>query len=370
MTLRRLLALVFAFTISLHAAEARWHPNVLKQPKDWFRSQEARSVADSVLQYQSPQGGWPKSTDIAKPPRTPDDIPPPGRGRANSLDNEATTLPMEFLARMVDATDDARYRGAFSRGLDYLLAAQYPDGGWPQFFPLRGEYYDRITFNDDAMVRVMSLLQKIITGKTPYAFITAEQRSKSEAALTKAVACVLKTQIKHDGKLTAWCAQYDEQKLEPAWARSYEPPSLSGSESVGITRFLMSIEKPTPEVIAAIEAAVDWLRSAALQGIRLEDFTNAAGQPDKRVLTDPTSPALWARFYDQRDRNREAHRLRLLRQLARKTAGSRVSRLAFHPPASSPKQRTVKPSDTPSPGVVKKDEKNVTETAPAGISRY
>jgi PelA/Pel-15E family pectate lyase len=299
MNLHRLLPLVFAFTLSLHAAEVRWHPNILKQPKEWFASQEARAVADSVLQYQSPQGGWPKSTDIAKPPRTPDDIPPPGRGRANSLDNEATTLPMEFLARMVDATDDARYRDAFSRGLEYLLAAQYPNGGWPQFFPLRGEYYDRITFNDDAMVRVMSLLRQIIEGKAPYAsFVTTEQRTKSEAALARAVDCVLKTQIKHDGMLTAWCAQYDEHKLEPAWARTYEPPSLSGSESVGITRFLMGIEKPTPEIIAAVEAAVDWLRSAALQGIRLEDFTNAEGKPDKRIVTDPNAPTLWARFYE------------------------------------------------------------------------
>ena len=44
---------------------------------------------------------------------------------------------MRFLALMVQATRDIRYRAAFDRGVDYLLAAQYPNGGWPQYFPLR-----------------------------------------------------------------------------------------------------------------------------------------------------------------------------------------------------------------------------------------
>ena len=102
----------------------RWGEAVLRQQSQWYDSSEARAVADSVIQYQSPQGGWPKSTNLAKPPRTPDDIPPLGRGRANSLDNDATTLPMAFLARVVHVTGEAKYRDSFLRGVDYLLTAQ------------------------------------------------------------------------------------------------------------------------------------------------------------------------------------------------------------------------------------------------------
>ena len=72
--------------------QVRFSKNLLKKDAKWFRSDEAKAVADSVIQYQSPQGGWPKSTDLAKPPRSPDDIPLPGRGRANSLDNDATMV--------------------------------------------------------------------------------------------------------------------------------------------------------------------------------------------------------------------------------------------------------------------------------------
>lgn len=87
-------------------AQIRFDKNLLKRDDAWFRSEAARAVADSVIQYQSPQGGWPKSADLARPPRSPDDIPPPGGGRANSLDNDATTVPMQFLARIAHETGD------------------------------------------------------------------------------------------------------------------------------------------------------------------------------------------------------------------------------------------------------------------------
>jgi PelA/Pel-15E family pectate lyase len=252
-----------------------------------------------VIQYQSSQGGWPKSTDLARPPLTPDDIPPEGRGRANSLDNDATTVPMEFLAHMVTATGESAYRDSFLRGVDYLLVAQYPNGGWPQFWPLRGDaYYSRITYNDGAMIRVMQVLRDIAAGQSPYAFVDAERRNKAAAAVQRGIDCILKTQIKQNGVLTAWCAQHDENTLEPAWARAYEAPSLSGSESVDIIRFLMSIEEPSPDVIAAIEGAVAWLRAVPISGMRLEYHRGADGRRERRLVPDVDAPPLWARFYE------------------------------------------------------------------------
>ena len=116
--------------------------------------------------------------------------------------------------------------------------------------------------------------------------------------MARGIDCILKTQIKQDGKPTAWCAQYDEKTLEPAWARKYEPPSLSGFESVGIVRFLMSIENPSPEIIAAIEGAVAWFRAVAIKGERLEMISRDDGRPDRRLVPDPEAPLLWARFYE------------------------------------------------------------------------
>ncbi len=275
-----------------------WSNRVLSHNAAWYGSAEARTLADSVVQYQSYQGGWPKSTDLARPPLTPGDYPPPGQGRANSIDNDATTVPMEFLALMAHATDEFAYRAAFARGLDYLFSAQYTNGGWPQFWPLRGGYYDHITYNDGAMMRVMNLLRDVATGQVPYGFVDDQRRAQAAEAVQRGLDCILKTQIVQDGQLTAWCAQHDETTLAPAWARKYEPPSLSGEESVDVVVFLMSIENPAPEVVAAVEGAVAWLRAVTLTGQRVDAKKGPDGRLEKFLVPDANAPALWARFYE------------------------------------------------------------------------
>lgn len=269
----------------------QWSTEIVDQDESAFASSEMRAVAANVVLHQSAEGGWPKNTNLAAPPSA-----PAGPNTANTIDNNGTTLPMEFLAHVIHA-GGAEYEPAFERGLDYLLAAQYPNGGWPQFYPLRGGYYDHVTFNDNAMIRVMTLLRDIAEGEAPYEFVDAERRGRAQEAVARGLALILRTQIRQDGVLTAWCAQYDST-LQPAWARAYEPPSLSGAESVGIVRYLMSVEDPSPEVIAAVDGAVTWLSAVAIEGVRVESFTDAAGQRDRRVVLDENAPPIWARFYE------------------------------------------------------------------------
>lgn len=281
------------------AGPVRWDAGVLRQAPAWYASAEARAVADNVLLYQSPLGAWPKNTDLARPPASPGALARiHASGEANGIDNGATTLPMQFLAWMVDATGEARYRAAFARGMDYLLGAQYPNGGFPQFFPLRAGYYSRITFNDNATINVLALLRDAAAGRPPYAFVDAAHRTRARAAVDRGVDVILRTQVRQQGRLTAWCAQHDEKTLAPAWGRAYEPPSLSGSESAGIVRFLMEIDQPAPAVAAAIDGALAWFRSVAITGTRVEEYTAADGRKDRRVVADPAAPPLWARFYE------------------------------------------------------------------------
>jgi PelA/Pel-15E family pectate lyase len=248
-------------------------------------------MAATVILHQSAHGGWPKNTNLFAPPH-PDSDP----GLANTIDNDGTTLPLDFLARVITAGDETA-RPAFDRGLDYLLEAQRPNGGWPQFYPLRGGYYDQITYNDDAMVRVLRLLQGVAAGQPPYGFVDAARRARAAEAVRAGTALILKTQVRRNGRLTAWCAQHDAVTFEPAWARRFEPPSLSGNESVGIVRFLMSIDHPSPEVVAAVEGAVDWFQAVALPDLRVENI-QTDGKPDRRVVAAPGEGPLWARFYD------------------------------------------------------------------------
>jgi PelA/Pel-15E family pectate lyase len=267
-------------------------------PAAWYASAEARALADTVLLYQRDAGGWPKNHDMTRPP-DPQAFEHTDVG-SPTIDNGATYTPIRFLAAVDAAQDDPRYRVSIQRGLDYLLAAQYGNGGWPQFYPLRPGYYTHITFNDDAMVGVLALLRDVAAGRAPFAWVDAKTRARSGAAVEKGIACILRCQIVVNGVKTAWCAQHDEITFEPVPARAYEHVSLSGNETVGIVRFLMSVDSPSPEIVAAVQAAVNWLEQVKLSGIRVERV-RAPGLPrgfDRVVTADPHAPPLWARFYE------------------------------------------------------------------------
>lgn len=270
----------------------RWSDDLLSQPQSWYLSAEARKAADSVMRYQSAEGGWPKNTDLLNPPSA------KGTEILPTIDNGATTTPMRFLALMESATGESKYLHSFQKGLTYLLDAQYPNGGWPQFFPLREGYYSHITFNDNAMVNVLTLLRDVERGDHPYGSVSEDYRRKAAAAVERGINVILRSQVKQEGKLTAWCAQHDENTLKPAWARAYEPPSLSGGESVGIVRFLMTLENPTPDIVASIEGAVSWLRSVAMSGVRVDRIARPDGRTERVLVKHPNAPPLWARFYE------------------------------------------------------------------------
>jgi PelA/Pel-15E family pectate lyase len=269
-----------------------------RQRAEWYARAEATAIAGSVAQYQTPEGGWPKNTDMTRLPTKEFLADTKFDHRAPTIDNGATTTQLNFLARVMTAAPDEALRTVFLRGFDYLLAAQYANGGWPQYFPLIKGYYTHITYNDNAMINVLTLLRDVARGKEPFAFVDDARRAKAEAAVAKGITCILRTQVKQQGRRLAWCAQHDEFNLLPAWARNFEPPSLSGAESVGITKFLMGVEYPSPEIIAAIEGAAAWFQEVAIRGVSVDDHPGPDGQKDRHVVANPAGPVLWARFYE------------------------------------------------------------------------
>jgi PelA/Pel-15E family pectate lyase len=297
------LAVATVLTVGQQSAPAvvAWDA-LLTQPAAWYATPEAARIADNLRLYQRVTGGWPKNVAMTAV-LTPADrarVAAEKPGTDSTIDNGATTTEIQTLARVFAATERAPDRDAVLAGLDYLLRAQYPNGGWPQYFPLRDDYSRHITFNDDAIARVLTMFGEVGDGRAPYAFVDADRRARIRAATDRGLAIILDTQIKVNGVLTVWCAQHDAATLAPALARTYELPSFSGSESVKIVRYLMSLPGPSPRVVASVEAAVQWLRAHALAGIRVERRPDPATPRgyDLFVVDDPGAPLLWARFYD------------------------------------------------------------------------
>lgn len=293
-----------AFASALDAQGAnvpiKWQ-DVPKQRPAWYASDDAVRIADNVILYQRESGGWPKNLDMASvlSEQQRADILKEKPVADSTIDNGATYTQLNFLARVFRAKRMPRLQASFLKGFDYLLAAQYGNGGWPQYYPLKKGYYQHITFNDDAMIGVMRLLRDIALKKPDYTLVDEDRRARAENAVANGVECILKTQVVVRGKRTAWCAQHDEVTFAPASARTFEPISLSGLESAGIVRFLMDIQHPDARVVLAIESAVAWFKSAQLNGVRwIETPATSKQGYDHVLIADQNAPPLWARFYE------------------------------------------------------------------------
>jgi PelA/Pel-15E family pectate lyase len=269
----------------------------LSQPAAFWSTPEAARMADNLVSFQTPAGGWNKNTDQTTAPRRPGERSGYEAGYVGTIDNDATVSQLRFLAKVLAAQPNATaapaLRSSFDRGLDYLLAAQYPHGGWPQVYPLEGSYHDAVTFNDGAIVNVLSLLRAVAAGAGDYAFTSADHRARAAAAFARGLDCILASQITVAGRRTVWCQQVDILTLAPVGARNYEMPAQSAGESAGLILFLLTLPEPSPAVVAAVHAAATWFQKTPLRDVVFKPAPDGTG---RKLLPSPGAGPLWPRY--------------------------------------------------------------------------
>jgi len=286
----------------------------LDRPREWHGSDEARRLADNLVSFQTPAGGWSKNIDMTSQPRAPGerfangnlsrypggldfDTPHDADWKyVGTFDNDATTTQLQFLARVITASGGASdsHRKAFLKGLDYIFAAQYPNGGWPQVWPFQGGYHDAITYNDGAITHILALLKAVASNEQDYGFVPRRTRMRARRSMERGIECVLATQIRVDGRRTVWCQQHDTLTLAPTSARNYEMPCQASAESAEIALFLMDLPKPAVEIISAVDSAVKWFEKT-----KIENVDYRRGDPNGRDLVAAQGQGpLWARYYE------------------------------------------------------------------------
>lgn len=267
-------------------------------------AQEKDSLAEKVLVYQLPNGAWGKQVDKKAVnyalPLTKEllqKIKASGEEHA-TIDNGATTREINILVEAYAKTQNADYLNAARKGVEYLLEAQYENGGFPQYYPNTSLYRAQITYNDNAMINALTVLDNIAKGTDGFEVLANDQlKNRAVDAVAKGVDCILKTQIVQADSLTIWAAQYDEKTLQPEQARAFEPVSLSTSESVNIVRFLMK-QTVTPAIEKAIEAGIRWFEVHDLEGFRFDKTKNPKTGKTVRDLVPDSTSVIWSRFYD------------------------------------------------------------------------
>jgi PelA/Pel-15E family pectate lyase len=262
--------------------------------------------ADNMLLFQRVSGGWSKQyhgkafsynvqfSDIDKA-----DIANEAKKADANIDNESTKKEIRYLASAYKKFNNPKYLSAVENGIRYLLKAQYENGGWPQYYPDKSLYRAQITYNDNAMINVLNVLQDVALKQNDLEIVSPVLIEPCAAAVKKGIECILKTQIQVNGKPTAWCQQYDQVTLQPAKARAYELPSISSAESYKIVEFLMNQPQPSKDIKNAIHAAVEWFEKVRIRGYKFVTVPapGTAKGTGKKLETDSTS-VLWARYYE------------------------------------------------------------------------
>lgn len=287
----------------------------LGRSASWYGMQAGLHIADVIVSFQTPSGGWSKNLDLADHPRTAGEgFAPDNSSRfvaandndavqadrwsyVGTIDNGATTTELRYLAKVITALPPARraiYVGAFERGVAYLLAAQNPNGGWPQVWPLQGGYHDAVTYNDGAMLNVLSLLSDVAAGADEFGFTAAEVRTRAAASAQRGLKCILDSQVIVAGRRTVWCQQHDALTLQPTSARNYEMPSLCSGESAGIVAFLMNLPSPDTNTVAAVKAAVAWFEKTQIRDVEFRKVD----QRGRLLVPARGKGPLWARYYE------------------------------------------------------------------------
>jgi hypothetical protein len=247
----------------------------------------ARTVGHTLVKGQLCSGGFDYSIEFrpaerAKFPYRADNNCAPGKATlktVTTLDDNVTQACTRLLMRIDKALkfEDKAIHEAARFALDSLIQAQYPNGAWPQRYlqfpdpakhPVKrasypatwprkwpGDNYQLLyTFNDNSIVDAIDTMLEASR-------IYNEPRYRASAE--KGGGFLLLAQM--PDPQPAWAQQYDAD-MHPAWARLFEPPSVTGGESQGILRMLLVLYRETGDrkYLEPVPRALAYLKRSAL----------------------------------------------------------------------------------------------------------
>ena len=209
------------------------------------------------------------------------------RRNQTTFDDNTSQSALRLLMRVDAVLNQAHseIHRAVSYALEAFMQAQYPNGAWPQryiSFPVaeqypvlaarypmnwpreypHSDYRDYYTFNDNAIADVIDVMLE--------AFRTYDDPRFRDAAMAAGDFMLLAQMPEPQ---PTWAQQYN-RSMEPAWARRFEPASVTGGESFGVMSALIGLYIETGEArfLTPIEPALDWARRSLLPDGRLARF--------------------------------------------------------------------------------------------------
>lgn len=259
---------------------------------DEYYLDAARRAALCLVRGQLHSGGWTyriefKPEDRGKLAFRVDGEPSERADNKTVLDDNTTQSALHLMMQVDKALDfqDETIHEATLFALNSILTAQYPNGAWPQRFTAppnpddfpvlpasyppewsrtfpKEDYNSYYTFNDDAMGDVVEVMFEAteVYGDDRYA--NAARRCGDFLLLSRM-----------PEPQPAWAQQYNAQ-MHPAWARKFEPPSITGGESQSNLLTLLEIYRRTGDAkyLEPIPRTIEYLRACLRPDGRLPRF--------------------------------------------------------------------------------------------------
>lgn len=206
----------------------------------------ARAAAAALIRGQNRHGGWDHTIDFS-------DL----TNETVSFDDNQTQAAIGFLLKLNREIDDPALAAAVERSIAMMIATQLPNGGWPHRYPAGGDYHDYATFNDGGIndcVAVMILARRLYPDDGDGGI----DRSLRQVARFMMISQLPPPQ-------PGWAQQYNEY-LQPAWARTFEPPAVCPAVTVRNLETLIDLwlELGDETLLEPIPDSLRWLRESRL----------------------------------------------------------------------------------------------------------
>ncbi|MFC1608212.1 pectate lyase [Candidatus Latescibacterota bacterium] len=230
----------------------------------------AKRVADAIIWGQHSSGGWHYLIDFDMPGiRTwYDEVASKCWGWEEyshyygncTYDNDVTGSSVRFLLHLYMTTLNPAYREPLLKGLDFILESQFPNGAWPQRYPLSHEYIkdghpdytSYYTFNDSVISTNIFLLVETWELLGDERYMEAARRGMDFYLIARG-----------PDSQAAWAEQYDWY-MRPAWGRTYEPGAYHASRTASCIRELLKFYRITSDrrYLDAVPQSIAWLEKS------------------------------------------------------------------------------------------------------------
>ncbi|MCB1121138.1 MAG: hypothetical protein KJT03_06300 [Verrucomicrobiae bacterium] len=203
----------------------------------------AKAAAEALIKGQNELGGWSHVVRFDGP-----------NDRFVSFDDDQTQSALSFLMAMERKFKDDTVWKAVERGLNLMTSSQLSHGGWPHRYPRQGNYHDYATFNDQG---INDCIRVMIEADSNYA------NPQLRNSLLAVARFLMISQL--PPPQPGWAQQYN-QYLQPAWARSFEPPAVCPSATLHNLNSLMdlAVHLNDRQYLEPIHDALRWLDDTQL----------------------------------------------------------------------------------------------------------